>query len=120
MKTRWVFDIKRDGKENVSRYKERLVAKGFSEIPGIDFEEVFSPVPKYATIRLILSLSVLLGKKRGLIDVKNIFVNAPLKVKNYIDQPEGFGNAGREDHVCFLKQHFMAYLSPHESGIDPP
>lgn len=58
VKTKWVFDLKRDGKENIVRHNTQLAAKGFSRIPGVDFTELFSPVPKYETVRMMLALAV--------------------------------------------------------------
>lgn len=53
IRSKWVFDLKRDAKGNFTRHKKTLVAKGFSQIPGPDVIDVFSPVCKYATVRLM-------------------------------------------------------------------
>jgi hypothetical protein len=58
---KWVFKIKRKADGSIDRYKGRLVAKGFKQQYGIDYEDTFSPVVKIATIRLVLSLAVARG-----------------------------------------------------------
>lgn len=70
IRTKWVYDLKRDGRGSIVRYMATLIAKGFSQIPGIDFSKVFPPVQKYATIRFMMTLSVPCGWKSTLIDVK--------------------------------------------------
>lgn len=78
------------------------MAKGISQIPGIDFEDVFSLVPKLATIRVMLALSDLFGWKRCFVDVKNAFVNPSLKEEIYIDQLEGFPKTGKQNFLYLL------------------
>jgi len=102
IETKWVFDLKLGGKGEILRHKARIVAKGFSQIFGIDFYEVFAPVSRYATVRFIISVSVEFGWKRIIIDVKNAFVNAPLEEEIYIDQPAGFIKKHKEDYVYRL------------------
>lgn len=104
IKTKWVFDLKRGARGETLRYKARLVAKGFSQIAGIDFHEVFAPVSKYATVRLIFSVAVVFRWQRRLLDVKNAFINAPLQEEIYVCQPEGFVVTGKEEHVYVLRK----------------
>lgn len=104
VKTRWVFDVKRNGEGAVVRYKARLVAKGFTQVEGIDFQEVYSPVSRYATIRLVLAVSVTLTHIRWVLDVKNAFVNATLTETIYVSQPDGFVKLGKEDWVYVLRK----------------
>lgn len=80
-RTKWVFNEKRDGEDNVIRHKARLVAKGFSQVLGVYFKEVLSTAAAYITVRLILTISVYFGGCRSMIDVESALVNAPLKEK---------------------------------------
>ena len=73
IKNRWVFDIKSDG-----RKKARLVAKGFSQKEGIDFNEIFSPVVRFKTVRLMLALSSIEDWHMEAVDVKTAFLYGKL------------------------------------------
>jgi hypothetical protein len=87
IKNRWVFTIKSDG-----RKKARLVTKGFSQIEGIDYNELFSPVVRYETVRILLALAALENWEIQALDVKTAFLYGKLDKDThiYMDQPEGF------------------------------
>lgn len=99
---KWVFRIKRKSNGTVDRYKERLVAKGFKQRYGIDYEDTFSPVVKIATVRLVLSIAVSRGWSLRQLDVHNVFLHGVLEEKVYMKQPSGFENQHAPSYVCKL------------------
>ncbi|KAJ3552813.1 hypothetical protein NP233_g12787 [Leucocoprinus birnbaumii] len=99
IKNRWVFNLKSDG-----RYRSRLVAKGFSQIEGIDFDELFSPVVRYETARLLLGMAALEDFDILSVDVKTAFLYGKLDEEIYMEQPEGFRLPGYENKVWRLRR----------------
>ena len=97
IKNRWLFDVKQD-----NRKKARLVAKGFSQVGGIDFNEIFSPVVRFETVRLMLALSSLEDWYIEALEVKTTFLYGKLDEEIYIHQPEGFKVKGQENKVLCL------------------
>ena len=102
---KWVFKKKEGtpGKDD-ARFKARLVAKGFSQREGIDYNEVFSPVVKHSSIRVLLAMVAMSGLELEQLDVKTAFLHGELEEEIYMRQPEGFQVQGKEDHVCRLKK----------------
>jgi hypothetical protein len=102
VRNKWVFVVKRKADGSIDRYRARLVAKGFSQKPGIDFHETFSPVARYDTIRILLSLVPAFNLKVCQFDIKTAFLNGDLDETVFMEQPEGFKSEG--DMVCLLKK----------------
>ena len=99
---KWVFAVKsKDG--FVIRFKARLVARGFSQQYGVDFTETYSPVVKYRTLRILLALITIHDLTLELMDVQTAYLNAPLKERVYMRQPEGFEQGG-PNKVCLLQR----------------
>jgi hypothetical protein len=86
------------------RYKSRLDAKGFSQILGIYYTDVYSPVVKHSSIRTFLSLVAMHDYEIDQLDVKTAFLHGDLEEDIYMDQPEGFIVPGKENYVCKLKK----------------
>ncbi len=101
---KWVFKIKRNADGSVERYKARLVAQGFSQRYGVDYDETFSPVVRFESIRTVVALAVQRGLKLHQMDVISAFLNGELEDEVYMKQPEGFAVKGKERLVCKLNK----------------
>ena len=100
--TKWVFKNKQDENGVVIRNKARLVAQGFGQIEGMDYEDTFAPVARLEAIRLLLAYASFHNFKLYQMDVKSAFLNGPLKEVAYVAQPPGFEDSRRPNHVYLL------------------
>ena len=92
-----------------------MVAKGFAQREGIDYNEVFTPVVKHSSIQILLALVVQLNLELAQLDVKTAFLHGDLKEEIYMTQPKGYKVAGKEDWVCKLSKLLygcLLYTSP--------
>jgi transposase InsO family protein len=101
---KWILTFKYNGRGTIERRKGRLVGKGYNQVEGLDFYEVFAPVVKFSSIRLLLALTAMHGWFLHQMDVKTAFLHGDLDVPIYMEQPEGFVEAGKEHLVCRLKK----------------
>ncbi len=85
--TKWVFTKKRDGEGRVVRFKARLVAKGYVQREGIDFDEVFSPVARLQTIRLLLAYAARYNLQCHTVDVKTAFLHGEIDSEVLVQVP---------------------------------
>ena len=90
--TRWVYRNKMDEQGNVVRNKARLVAQGFCQEEGIDYDETFAPVARLEAIRIFLAFAAHHEFKVYQMDVKSAFLNGTLEEEVYVKQPPGFVN----------------------------
>jgi hypothetical protein len=104
---KWVFKVKKDPAGRVIKHKARLVAKGYSQRQGIDFDEVYAPVARLETVRLLLALAAHSGWQVHHMDVKSAFLNGDLAEEVYVHQPPGYIDGKNSNHV--LKLHKALY-----------
>jgi hypothetical protein len=97
---KWVLTKKRDKEGNVVKYKARLVARSFTQRPGLDYGETFSPVVRFETIRALLAMVASKKLKVRQLDVKGAYLNGILTQPIYMEQPCGFDDGS--GLVCLL------------------
>nr|GEU81997.1 copia protein [Tanacetum cinerariifolium] len=102
IKTKWIFKNKKDESSLVIRNKARLVAVGYSQQEGINYDETFAPVARIEAIRLLLAYAAHKDFTLFQIDVKTAFLNGILKEEVYVGQPPGFVSKQYPDHVYAL------------------
>ncbi|GKA71676.1 retrovirus-related pol polyprotein from transposon TNT 1-94 [Tanacetum coccineum] len=101
---KWIYKVKLDEYGDVLKNKARIVAKGFRQEEGLDFEESFAPVARLEAIRIFIANAASKNMTVYQIDVKTAFLNGELKEEVYVHQPEGFVDLKRPHHVYRLKK----------------
>ncbi|WVZ70672.1 LOW QUALITY PROTEIN: hypothetical protein U9M48_019315 [Paspalum notatum var. saurae] len=101
---KWVFKLKRDEADAIIKHKARLVARGFVQQEGIDFDDAFAPVARMESVRLLLAPAAREGRHVHHMDVKSAFLNGNLKEEVYVHQPPGFEIPGKEGKVLRLRK----------------
>jgi hypothetical protein len=102
--TKWVFRNKQDEHGVVTRNKARHVAKGYSQVEGLDFDETYAPVARLVSIRILLAYATYHGFKLYQMDVKSAFLNGPIKEEVYVEQPPGFEDSEYPNQVYKLSK----------------
>ena len=102
--SKWVFKVKTNEDGKVERYKARLVAQGFTQVKGADYDETFCPVVRMESLRMLVAMGVQRGLQLYQVDVTTAFLNGVLEEEIFMRQPEGFVGEGQEHLVCRLKR----------------
>ena len=119
---KWIYKTKLNECGEIDKYKARLVAKGYTHQHGVDYSEVFAPVARLDTIRLILAITAQKARPLYQLDVKSTFLHGDLNEEVYVEQPPGYEIKG-EKHKAYrlqkafngLKQAPWAWYSPIEA-----
>jgi hypothetical protein len=100
---KWVYMTKSAANAHISRYKSRIVTKGFQQVHGIDYDEIFTPVEKMDSIQLALSIAISKGWEFHHMDVKNAFLHGDISEEIYMENAKGFMQD--PSLVCRLKKY---------------
>ena len=105
-KGKWVYTIKQGQKEGEVTYKARYVARGYSQVSGIDYDETFSPTTRFTSIRMLLQKAVNESFHLHQMDVKGAYLNAPIDKEIYVQQPPGYERTDESGTrlTCHLKR----------------
>lgn len=104
LKSKWVLRIKYNADGTIERYKARLVIKGYLQEYGIDYLEVFAPVVRFESLRFLLTYGAVRDYEMDQMDVTTAFLNGPIDVVVFMEQPEGYVDSSKPRHVCRLKK----------------
>ena len=102
--SKWVFKVKPSSDGKVERFKARLVAKGYAQKYGIDYDETFSPVVKFSSVRALIAFAVQNNMLLHQMDVVTAFLNGNLEEDIYMQQPDGYVQEDNKHLVCKLKK----------------
>jgi hypothetical protein len=102
--TKWVFRNKQEEYRVVTRNKARLVEKGYAQIVGLNFEKTFALIARLKSICILLAYAAHHSFKLYQMDVKNAFLNGPIKKEVYVEQPPGFVDDRYPNHVYKLSK----------------
>ncbi|GJV35587.1 retrovirus-related pol polyprotein from transposon TNT 1-94 [Tanacetum coccineum] len=101
---KWIYKVKLDELGGILKNKAWLVARGYRQEEGIDFEESFAPVARLEAIRIFLAFAAHMNMVVYQIDVKTVFLNGNLQEEVYVSQPDGFVDPDNSNHVYKLKK----------------
>ncbi|KAK8934097.1 hypothetical protein KSP39_PZI014574 [Platanthera zijinensis] len=101
---KWVYKVKKNKNGAVEKHKARLVVKGYRQVQGVDYDEVYAPVARIDTIRLIIALAAHYGWTIMQMDAVAAYLNGYLEEDVYIEQPPGYVVKGQEKKVCKLRK----------------
>ncbi|KAL0416319.1 UNVERIFIED_CONTAM: hypothetical protein Slati_3463800 [Sesamum latifolium] len=101
---KWVYKRKFGADGEVTAFKARFIAKGYTQRPRVDFEETYSPVAMAKSIRILLAIAAWYDYEIWQMDVKTAFLNGFIEEEIYMDQPEDFTTVGEEQKVCRLER----------------
>ena len=116
--SKWLFKKKLNAKGKVDKYKACLVPKGYSQVEGIYFGEIFSPVEKLNYNICLLAIDVAFDLEVEQMDVKTLFLHGDLEEEIYMKQPEGFIVKGKNELVCKLKKSLYGTKSLTHTYLD--
>ena len=105
IKGKWVYTLKQGINKDEVQYKARYVAKGYSQIPGVDYDETYSPTTRMTAIRMLLQKAANEKLELHQMDVKGAFLNAPIDKDIFVEQPPGYEKyENGQKLTCYLNK----------------
>jgi hypothetical protein len=105
--TKWVYRNKENEDGIVVKNKSRLVAQGYTQVEGLDFDETFAPVDRLEAIRIFLAYACSRNIKLYQMDVKSAILNGKISELVYVEQPPSFEDPTKPNHAYKLSKAFM-------------
>jgi hypothetical protein len=102
--TKWVFQNKKDENGLIVRNKVRLVAQGYSQVEGLDFDETFAPIARLEAIQILFTYATSYNIKLYEMDLKSAFLNGKINELVYVEQPPDFEDSKKSNHVYKLSK----------------
>ena len=118
IETKWIFKNKSDEHGTMIENKSKLIAQGYTQVEGIDFDETFAPVTRLKSIRILLAIASHLNFKLYQMNVKSAFLNRMLQEEVYVEQPKGFVDPHRPDDVYKLKKALYGFKQAPKAWYD--
>jgi hypothetical protein len=100
--SKWVFHVKHSPDGSIQKYKARVIAQGFTQVEGIDFDQTFAPVTKFSSLHTVFALAAKHDLEVYQMDIKAAYLNAHLKEEIYMKAPPGFDIPN--GHILRLKK----------------
>ncbi|PHT38383.1 Copia protein [Capsicum baccatum] len=117
IRSRWVYSVKMKADGSLDQYKARLVAQGYKQEYGIDYEETFALVVKMTTVRMLLALASIRSWKLHQLDVKNALLHGDLQKVIYMNPPPGYKHSS-PNQVCRLKKSLYGLKQAYRSWFE--
>ena len=100
--SKWVFRVKRGPDRSIQKHRARIIAQGFTQVEGINFDQTFAPVAKFSSLQTVFTLAAKHDLELHQMDVKATYLNTDLKEDLYMEVPPGFEIP--EGHILKLKK----------------
>ena len=107
--SKWVYKVKENSDGTVDVFKSRVVAQGFSQVEGVDFNETFAPTLRYTTLRTLLALASIMGYALGHLDVSTAYLYGELDEEIYMEQPKGYEKYGPNGEKLYCRLRKSLY-----------
>nr|GEZ53617.1 retrovirus-related Pol polyprotein from transposon TNT 1-94 [Tanacetum cinerariifolium] len=120
IRLKWLWKNKKDEDQTVIRNKAGLVAKGYAQEEGIDFEESFAPITRLKVVRIFIAYAAHKSFPIYQMDVKTAFLNGPLKEEVYVAQPDGFVDPDHPEKVYHLRKALFGSKQAPRAWYDKP